>query len=77
MEFLTANELSHILKLHPFTVTRLAREGKLPGVRVGGAWRFRKEQFIAWLARQERSNLVKSGHVITSVRRPRKSAKKR
>ena len=49
MELLTPLELSRILKLHPFTVTRLAREGKLPGFKVGGVWRFQKEQFIAWI----------------------------
>ena len=50
MELLTPLELSRILRLHPFTpplhtgagftVTRLAREGKLPGFKVGGSWRF-------------------------------------
>ena len=50
MEFLTPNELSRILKLHPFTVTRLAREGKLPGLKVGGSWRFRKDEFERWIA---------------------------
>jgi len=48
VEFLTPNELSRILKLHPFTVTRLAREGKLPGFKVGGVWRFRKDEFERW-----------------------------
>ncbi len=50
MEFLTPLELSRILKLHPFTVTRLAREGKLPGFKVGGSWRFRKDEFEKWIA---------------------------
>lgn len=49
MELLTPLELSRILKLHPFTVTRLAREGKLPGFKVGGVWRFRKDQFERWV----------------------------
>ena len=49
MELLTPNELSRILKLHPFTVTRLAREGKLPAFKVGGSWRFRKDEFEKWV----------------------------
>jgi len=52
MELLTPNELSRILKLHPFTVTRLAREGKLPAFKVGGVWRFRKDQFEKWVEEQ-------------------------
>ncbi len=46
---LTPNEISKILRIHPFTVTRLAREGKLPGFKVGGIWRFRKDQFEQWI----------------------------
>jgi len=49
VELLTPLELSRVLKLHPFTVTRLAREGKLPGFKVGGVWRFRKDQFERWI----------------------------
>ena len=52
METLTPNEISQILKLHPFTVTRLAREGKLPAFKVGGSWRFRKDQFERWMETQ-------------------------
>ena len=50
MEFLTPNELSRILKLHPFTITRLAREGKIPGSKIAGSWRFRKDEFERWVA---------------------------
>ena len=32
-----------------FTVTRLAREGKLPGFKVGGSWRFGKDEFEKWV----------------------------
>jgi len=52
IETLTPNDLSKILKLHPFTVTRLAREGKIPAFKVGGVWRFRKDQFEQWINRQ-------------------------
>ena len=52
MEFLTPNELSRILKLHPFTITRLAREGKIPGLKVSGVWRFRKDEFERWVVQQ-------------------------
>ena len=67
MELLTPHELSRILKLHPFTVTRLAREGKLPGFKVGGSWRFRKDQFEKWVEQEtngkaRRKNRVPSRH---------------
>ena len=52
IETLTPNEISKILRIHPFTVTRLAREGKIPAFKVGGIWRFRKDQFEQWINRQ-------------------------
>ena len=42
-ETYTIEEVAEALKLHPYTVRRLCREGKLPGFKVGGQWRFHKE----------------------------------
>ena len=52
IETLTPNEISKILRIHPFTVTRLAREGKIPAFKVGGVWRVRKDQFERWIQRR-------------------------
>ena len=43
-EILTAQEVAKYLRVHPYTVKRLARAGKLPGFKVGGQWRFRKDK---------------------------------
>ncbi len=53
---LTPNEVAKVLRLHPFTVTRLAREGKLPAFKVGGVWRFRRDQFENWVAERTNGN---------------------
>ena len=50
IETLTPNEISKILKLHPFTVTRLAREGTIPAFKVGGVWRIDRMKFERWIA---------------------------
>ena len=42
-EILTAQEVATYLRVHPYTVKRLARAGKLPGFKVGGQWRFKKK----------------------------------
>jgi len=44
----TAEEIAKFLKLHPYTIRRLAREKKIPGFRVGGQWRFRKDEIDKW-----------------------------
>ncbi len=52
IETLTPNDISKILKLHPFTVTRLAREGTIPAFKVGGVWRIDRAKFERWIATQ-------------------------
>lgn len=47
-EAYTAGEIAEYLKLHPYTVRRLAREKKIPAFRVGGQWRFRKDDIDLW-----------------------------
>jgi excisionase family DNA binding protein len=42
-EILTAVEVAKYLRIHPYTVKRLARTGKFPGFKVGGQWRFKKQ----------------------------------
>lgn len=56
METLTPTEVAKILKLHPFSVTRLARQKKLPAFKVGGSWRFQKDQFEQWISRLANGN---------------------
>ena len=49
-EILTANEAADYLKINVRTIYRLIREGKIPGRKVGGSWRFRKDILDDWLA---------------------------
>ena len=37
------------LKLAEKTAYRLAAEGKLPGFKVGGSWRFQREDVQKWI----------------------------
>lgn len=51
---LTAEEIAEFLRVHPYTVKRLAREGKLPGFKVGGQWRFDALEIDKWRKEQSR-----------------------
>jgi excisionase family DNA binding protein len=42
------NEAARFLSIHAATVKRLAREGQLPGFRIGNRWRFRPSELDAW-----------------------------
>ncbi|WP_058119143.1 helix-turn-helix domain-containing protein [Photobacterium kishitanii] len=46
-EILTLKEAAAYLKLAEKTVYRLASEGKLPGFKVDGFWRFKREDLEA------------------------------
>jgi excisionase family DNA binding protein len=50
--FLTTTEVIEYLQVNLRTVYRLLKAGKLPAVRVGRQWRFRKADVDAWLERQ-------------------------
>ena len=43
-EILTLKEVAKYLKLAEKTAYRLVSEGKLPGFKVGGSWRFRRDE---------------------------------
>jgi excisionase family DNA binding protein len=42
-DIMTASELAEYLRLNEVTIYRLAQDGKLPGLKVGRQWRFKKE----------------------------------
>jgi excisionase family DNA binding protein len=52
-EILTLKELSEYLKLTEKTAYRLAAEGKLPGFKVGGSWRFKRVDLERWIDEQK------------------------
>ena len=52
-EIMTAKEVADYLKLHPLTVHRYARDGKIPAFKIGTDWRFHKKHLERWI--QEKS----------------------
>ena len=50
--YLTVAELSEYLNIHPTTIYRLLREGRLPGFRIGDSWRFSLKAIEEWVGEQ-------------------------
>jgi len=46
---LGVSEAAKFLGLHPETVRQFARLGKIPAMKVGRSWRFRRDRLMAWL----------------------------
>jgi len=67
-EILTAKEVADYLNIHPLTVHRYAREGKIPAFKIGTDWRFHKKYIQRWikekLASQRESHEAKKPSLI-------------
>ena len=48
-EVLTVEQVAQLLHLHTMTIYRLVKEGRLPGFKVGGRWRFEKSALEHWM----------------------------
>lgn len=53
-QILTLKEVAAYLKLAEKTAYKLAAAGKLPGFKVGGSWRFKREDIDRWI--EEKKN---------------------
>src|SRR5215468_2419564 len=56
--FLTTEEVLEYLQVNLRTVYRLIKAGRIPAVRVGRQWRFRKRDIDAWLDTQRPRRLT-------------------
>jgi len=54
-DILTVKEVAAYLKLTEKTAYRLAAEGKLPGFKIGGSWRFKISDIKEWIEKQKAS----------------------
>jgi len=50
-QIMTTKEIAAYLKLHPITICKLSKEGKIPAIQIGRVWRFDKEAIDSWIAR--------------------------
>jgi excisionase family DNA binding protein len=50
---MTAQAAAEYLHCHRVTLYRLANQGKIPGFRFGGEWRFLKSDLDRWIAKGE------------------------
>ncbi len=52
-DIMTIKEVAAYLKLTEKTAYRLTAEGKIPGFKVGGSWRFKKADIEQWIEKQK------------------------
>jgi excisionase family DNA binding protein len=59
-DVLTIREVADLLKINEKTVYKLAAAAKIPGVKVGGSWRFERTTLSAWLKTKTTADLSSS-----------------
>jgi excisionase family DNA binding protein len=52
---LTLREVADYLQVHPNTIYRLLKQGKIPAVKAGRDWRFHSKEIDQWIAAKELS----------------------
>lgn len=57
---MTVREVADYLNVDEKTVYRLAQRGQLPGFKVAGTWRFRKDDIDGWIEQQLPSRPAKT-----------------
>ena len=53
-EYLTAKQVAEYLQVKPLTIYQWAREDKIPAIKIGRIWRFKKEAIDTFLEEQLR-----------------------
>jgi len=49
---MTLDEVAKYLRIHKSTVYRMTKEGKIPAIKIGNQWRFKKNKIDEWLGKQ-------------------------
>ena len=60
-EIMTPREAADYLSVHVRTIYRLAKHGEIPGRKVGGSWRFKKDALDDWLSWKENPSQKEKG----------------
>ena len=51
-DIMTIKEVAEYLKVKEKTAYKLVADGKIPGFKVGGSWRFKRGEIETWIKRQ-------------------------
>jgi excisionase family DNA binding protein len=65
-EILTLEEVAHYLRLKPQTIYKWAQERRIPAVKLGKEWRFRRSVLDRWLDEQ----MLGEGSGFSHLREP-------
>ena len=53
---MTIKDVAEYLGVHPMTVYKFAKTGKIPAFKIGSDWRFHRKYIDEWIDRQMKKN---------------------
>ena len=54
-ELITLEELSRYLKISKPTLYKMVEKGKIPALKIGSQWRFKKAEINRWVEKQRKN----------------------
>ncbi|MBU4457901.1 MAG: helix-turn-helix domain-containing protein [Candidatus Omnitrophica bacterium] len=52
-EVLTVRDVARFLDVHPMTIYKYVKEGKIPAFKIGANWRIRRDSIRKWIDANE------------------------
>jgi excisionase family DNA binding protein len=56
-DVLNVEETAEFLGFAPYTIREKARDGEIPGRKIGGEWRFSRRQLLEWVEEGDREHV--------------------
>lgn len=69
-DVLTIREVADLLKINEKTVYKLAAASKIPGMKVGGSWRFDRSTITSWIRTKASADMEADGRSVSDSTEP-------
>ncbi|MBU1932428.1 MAG: helix-turn-helix domain-containing protein [Candidatus Omnitrophica bacterium] len=54
-QVMTVKDIAEYLDMHPMTIYKFVKEGRIPAFKVGTSWRIKRESIQRWIKEREHS----------------------
>jgi len=57
-QVMTVRDVAEYLDVHPMTIYKYVRDGRIPAFKIGDSWRIRKDSIQKWIREKEHGGNV-------------------
>ncbi len=55
-QVMTVKDVASYLNVHPMTIYKYVKDGRIPAFKIGDSWRIRKDSMQKWIKQNENRN---------------------